>query len=331
MRDQNANILLRPRRLRSGPSIRSMVRETRLHADDLIMPLFVEPGSNVKRPITLMPGQYRYSIDMLPAAVDALLEVGVRSVILFGIPERKDSTGSDSLHDDGIVQKALRTLRSSHPDLYLITDVCLCEYTDHGHCGVLRNGVVINDETLRLLQKQAVSHADSGADMVAPSGMMDGMTAALRSSLDTEGHTGVSIMSYSVKYASAYYGPFREAADSSPQQGNRRAYQMDPPNRREALREARLDVAEGADIIMVKPALAYLDIVRMVRDDVACPVACYNVSGEYSMIKAAAAAGMIDEQAVMMETLVSMKRAGADLILTYFAEDAARLLKQGAP
>jgi len=306
-----------------------MVRETRLHTDDFMMPLFVVPGSNIKEEIGSMPGMYHHSIDRLNETVDRLVDVGIRSVILFGIPEYKDAEGTDSLHDDGIIQQAVRSLREAYPDLYLATDVCLCEYTDHGHCGILENETVNNNKTLPLLQKQAVSHARAGTHMVAPSGMMDGMVGAIRTALDTAGFSDVALMSYAVKYASAYYGPFRDAAKSAPQVGDRRAYQMDPANRREAIREALLDVEEGADVIMVKPALAYLDVLREVADTVDLPVACYNVSGEYSMIKAAAAAGLVDGDRIMMETLTSMKRAGADIILTYFAEDAARLIKTG--
>ncbi len=320
-------LLHRPRRLRYSESIRSLVRETWLHADDFMMPLFVVPGSNIKNEIGSMPGMYHHSIDRLSETIERLVTVGIRSIVLFGIPDFKDAEGTDSLHDDGIIQRAVRTVRKEFPDLYVATDVCLCEYTDHGHCGILENETVNNDRTLPLLQKQAVSHARAGAHMVAPSGMMDGMVGAIRSALDAAGFTDVALMSYAVKYASAYYGPFREAAQSAPQVGDRRAYQMDPANRREAIREALLDVEEGADVIMVKPALAYLDVLREVADTVDLPIACYNVSGEYSMIKAAAAAGLVDGDRIMMETLTSMKRAGADIILTYFAEDAARLLK----
>ena len=319
----------RPRRLRSSKAIRSLVRETRLHADDFMMPLFVVPGKEVLTEIPSMPGMYHHSIDRIDETVDRLVEVGIRSVILFGIPEYKDAEGSDSLHDGGIIQLAVRHLRSRYPDLYVATDVCLCEYTDHGHCGVLRGESVDNDRTLPLLQKQAVSHARAGAHMVAPSGMMDGVVGSIRTALDEEGFSDVALMSYAVKYASAYYGPFRDAAQSTPKFGDRRAYQMDPPNRREALREALLDVEEGADIIMVKPALAYLDILREVADTVDVPVACFSVSGEYSMIKAAAAAGFVDGDRIMMETLTSMRRAGADIILTYFAEEAGGLLQRG--
>ena len=317
----------RPRRLRHRPAIRNLVSETRLHASDFIKPLFVVEGSNVKREITSMPGQHHYSVDRLDDIIDRLLEVGVGAVILFGIPEEKDPEGRVSLHDDGIIQRSIRHLKDEYPDLYILTDVCLCEYTDHGHCGILKNGTVDNDPTLAILREQAVSHAEAGVDMIAPSGMMDGVVAAIRNALDEAGFEGTPIMSYSAKYASAFYGPFREAAQSAPQTGDRRGYQMDAANRREALKEVFLDIEEGADIVMVKPALAYLDVIREVRDSVDVPVACYNVSGEYAMVKAAARAGLIDEEAVMLESLLGMKRAGADLILTYFAEAAARLIE----
>ncbi|HUF10055.1 MAG TPA: porphobilinogen synthase [Rhodothermales bacterium] len=316
----------RPRRLRHTPAVRALVRETHLRPNDMIMPLFVVEGVDVTREIASMPGQFHHSVDRLDSIVDRLLEVGVGNVILFGIPESKDPEGRVSLDDDGIIQRAVRHLRGRYRELHITTDVCLCEYTDHGHCGVLRDGTVDNDPTLEILARQAVSHALAGADMVAPSGMMDGMVAAIRGALDSAGYSGTPIMSYSAKYASAYYGPFREAAQSTPQTGDRRGYQMDPSNRREAFREVQLDIEEGADIVMVKPALAYLDIIRDVRERVDVPVACFNVSGEYAMIKAAARAGFIDEDAVMMESLIGMKRAGADIILTYFAERAARFL-----
>jgi porphobilinogen synthase len=273
-----------------------------------------------------MPGIYHHSVDELDREAEALLEAGVRRVILFGIPPEKDAAGSDSFSDDGIIQRALRHLRARYPGLYLITDVCLCEYTDHGHCGLVADGDVDNDETLVLLQRQAVSHARAGAHMVAPSGMMDGVVKALRTALDAGGFAGLPIMSYSVKYASAFYGPFREAAGSAPQYGDRRTYQMDPANAREGLREAALDLAEGADILMIKPALAYLDVLRRLRERFDVPLAAFNVSGEYSMVKAAAARGWVDEETVMMEVLTSIKRAGADIILTYFARDAGRML-----
>lgn len=292
------------------------------------MPLFVVEGHNVKSEISSMQGQYHYSVDRLSEITDSLLDVGVQNVILFGIPDEKDAEGRVSLDSDGIIQRAVRHLRDQYAELFITTDVCLCEYTNHGHCGVLDGHSVNNDETLLILQEQAVSHARAGADMVAPSGMMDGVVAALRIALDEAEFIETAIMSYSVKYASAYYGPFRDAAQSAPAFGDRRGYQMDPANRREALREVLNDVHEGADIVMVKPALAYLDIIRDVRESVNLPVACYNVSGEYAMIKSAAQAGLIDGSAVMLESLTAMKRAGSDIILTYFAEDASRLLSR---
>jgi len=316
----------RPRRLRRTSVIRDLVRETHLSPKDFIMPLFVVEGYDVKNEIASMQGQYHYSVDRLTEVVDSLLDVGVQHVILFGIPDEKDAEGRVSLDSDGIIQRAVGHLRERYPELFITTDVCLCEYTNHGHCGVLDGSSVKNDETLLILQEQAISHARAGADMVAPSGMMDGVVAALRFALDDAELSETAIMSYSVKYASAYYGPFRDAAQSAPAFGDRRGYQMDPANRREALREVLEDVHEGADIVMVKPALAYLDIIRDVRDSVNLPVACYNVSGEYAMIKSAANAGLIDGDAVMLESLTAMKRAGADIILTYFAEDASRLL-----
>lgn len=319
----------RPRRLRRNDNIRRMVRETQLSADDLIMPLFVTEGAGIRKPISSMPGNYQLSIDRLVEEVQEIRNLGIPAVILFGIPAHKDATGSDATSDDGIVQRAVRALRTSVPDIYLITDVCFCEYTDHGHCGLLHGEEVDNDPTLELLGRQALTHARAGADMVAPSGMMDGMVGAIREALDGNGFSGLPIMSYAAKYASGFYGPFREAAESAPQFGDRKAYQMDPSNAREALREVELDVSEGADIIMVKPALAYLDIIRQVRDRIDLPIAAYNVSGEFSMVKAAAQQGWIDEKRVALEILTSIKRAGADLILTYYAKDAARWLREG--
>ena len=319
----------RPRRLRRNENIRRMVRETQLSADDLIMPLFVTEGTGIRKPISSMPGNYQLSIDRLVEEVQEIRNLGIPAVILFGIPAHKDATGSDATSDDGIVQRAVRALRASVPGIYLITDVCFCEYTDHGHCGVLHGEEVDNDHTLELLGRQALTHARAGADMVAPSGMMDGMVGAIREALDGHGFTGLPIMSYAAKYASGFYGPFREAAESAPQFGDRKAYQMDPSNAREALREVDLDVEEGADIIMVKPALAYLDIIRQVRDRIDLPIAAYNVSGEFSMVKAAAQQGWIDEKRVALEILTSIKRAGADLILTYYAKDAARWFREG--
>ncbi|MBC7266793.1 MAG: porphobilinogen synthase [Coriobacteriia bacterium] len=319
----------RPRRLRRSETLRSMVRETSLDVRDLIYPLFVEFGEGVKREVPSMPGVYNMSLDQLPAEIDELKALGIPAVILFGIPASKDEAGSGAYAEDGIVQQAIRTIKAHDPDFFVITDVCMCEYTSHGHCGILdEGGCVMNDVTLEMLAQTAVSHAEAGADMVAPSDMMDGRVAAIRSALDAEGFTEVPIMAYSAKYASAYYGPFRDAADSAPAFGDRRAYQMDPANGEEALREVLLDIEEGADIVMVKPALAYLDIVRRVKDEFGYPTAAYNVSGEYAMVKAAAARGWIDERRVVLETLTSMKRAGADLILTYHAKDAARWLAE---
>jgi porphobilinogen synthase len=317
----------RSRRLRRTESLRRMTRETRLSIDNLIMPLFVVPGSRVTRPVASMPGVAQRSVDCAVEECKAVRDLGIPAVILFGIPERKDSAGSGAYNDDGIIQQALRAIRAAVSGLVLITDVCLCEYTDHGHCGVVVDGDVDNDSTLDLLAKAAVSHARAGADMVAPSDMMDGRVAAIRDALDEEGFDHIPIMAYAAKFASGFYGPFREAADSAPQFGDRRSYQMDPANGDEALREVELDIGEGADIVMVKPALAYLDLIRRVKDTFGYPVAAYNVSGEYAMIKAAAQNGWLDEGRVVMETLVAIRRAGADMILTYFAKDAARLLR----
>ena len=317
--------IYRPRRLRRNENLRRMVRETHLHIDDLIFPLFVVPGKGIKEPISSMPGNYRFSVDKLVKEVKEVYQLGIPAIILFGIPEKKDEIGSEAYAKDGIIQRAIRAIKDAVPEIILITDVCLCEYTSHGHCGVIKNGDVDNDATLKLLAKEAVSHAEAGADMVAPSDMMDGRVKAIREALDEAGFSHIPIMSYAVKYASAFYGPFREAAESTPQFGDRRSYQMDPPNAREAIREAQLDVAEGADIIMVKPALAYLDIIYRVKEAVNRPIAAYNVSGEYAMLKAAMANGWLDER-VILEVLISIKRAGADLILTYFAKDIARWL-----
>ncbi len=319
-------MIIRPRRLRKTKAIRDMVRETWLSPKDFIYPLFVKPGKGIKDPIPSMPGQYQFSVDTICQEVQEAWELGIPSIILFGLPDKKDATGSRSWADDGIVQEAVRAVKEKLPELVVITDVCLCEYTDHGHCGVIKDGQVDNDSTLELLARQAVSHAKAGADFVAPSDMMDGRVAAIRQALDSDGFEQIGILSYAVKYASAFYGPFREAADSAPQFGDRSGYQMDPANSLEALKEAELDIEEGADIIMVKPAMAYLDVVRAVKEISLVPVAAYNVSGEYAMVKAAAAKGWIDETRVMMEILTAIKRAGADLILTYFAKDAARAL-----
>lgn len=316
----------RPRRLRQNEQIRRMVRETTLSVDDLIMPLFVTEGKNVRKPISSMPGNDQLSIDLLVEKVKELYNLGVPAIILFGIPEMKDAMGSDAMSDTGIIQRTVQAIKNAVPEMYVITDVCFCEYTDHGHCGPVVDGDVDNDQTIKLLGKQVITHARAGADMVAPSGMMDGMVGAIRDSLDDNGYSKVPIMSYAAKYASGFYGPFREAAESAPQFGDRRAYQMDISNAREALNEVDLDIEEGADIIMVKPALAFLDIIRRVRDEIDLPVAAYNVSGEFSMVKAAAELGWIDEQRVALEILTSIKRAGADLILTYHAADAAKWL-----
>jgi porphobilinogen synthase len=304
--------------------LRRLVREHELSAADLIQPVFVVHGHRVEREVGAMPGVFQFSVDeKLDREVDTIRAHGIPAVLLFGIPAAKDEVGSENYSDDGIVQRALRRLRERHPDLLLITDLCCCEYTDHGHCGVLRDGSVDNDATLEVLGRAGVSHARAGADIVAPSGMMDGMVAAIRGALDQAGHTDTAILSYAVKYASAFYGPFREAADSAPAFGDRRQYQMDPANLREALLEAALDEAEGADFLMVKPALAYLDVVRAVRERTQLPLVAYNVSGEYAMVKAAARHGWIDECRVVLEALTGMRRAGADAIISYHAKDAA--------
>ncbi len=316
----------RPRRLRSNDTLRRMVRETRLSVDDLIYPMFICPGEGVREPIGAMPGVNQLSVDQGVEECREVAGLGIPAVILFGIPESKDAAGTGAYADDGIVQQAIRAIKQNVPDLMVITDVCLCEYTDHGHCGVIKDDDVQNDPTLQLLVKTSLSHVHAGADMVAPSDMMDGRIGAIRTALDEENLTHIPIMAYSAKYASAYYGPFREAAGSTPQFGDRRSYQMDPPNTNEALREVEMDLEEGADIVMVKPALAYLDIIQRVKSTFEVPLAAYNVSGEYAMIKAAGQMGWIDEDRVMMESLVAIKRAGADLILTYFAKDAAKLI-----
>jgi porphobilinogen synthase len=318
---------IRPRRRRRTDAFRRLVREYRLAPADLIQPLFVVHGSSVERPIPSMPGVRHLSVDhVLDRAADHLAARGIRAVLLFGLPAGKDAVGSENYADDGIVQQALRRLRARCPELLLLTDVCCCEYTDHGHCGILRGGEVDNDATLEVLGRVAVSHARAGADIVAPSGMMDGMVRAIRSALDGAGEQDCGILSYAVKYASAFYGPFREAADSAPAFGDRRQYQMDPSNVREAILEAGLDEAEGADLLMVKPALAYLDVVRAVRERTELPLVAYNVSGEYAMVKAAAQAGWIDEKRVVLETLMGMRRAGADAIISYHAKDVAAWL-----
>ena len=318
---------IRPRRLRKSPAIRDMVRETNLSVKDLIAPLFVRYGRGIKEPIPSMPGQYRFSQDRIVDEVKEIWDMGIPAIILFGIPDKKDPIGSGSWAEDGVVQQAIKAIKDSIPDIVVITDVCLCEYTDHGHCGIPKNGIIDNDTTLEYLQRQAVSHAKAGADIVAPSDMMDGRVAAIRDALDEEGYVDVAILSYAVKYASGFYGPFRDAAESAPQFGDRTTYQMDPANALEAIKEASLDIDEGADIVMVKPALPYLDIIYRVRQICDIPVAAYNVSGEYAMLKAADERGWLDGTRCMLEMLVSIKRAGADLILTYFAKDVARLLQ----
>jgi porphobilinogen synthase len=317
----------RPRRLRRNENLRRMVRETTLSVDHLIYPMFVMPGQSIKNPVGSMPGVFQFSVDRLLEEIQEVVALRIPAVLLFGLPTHKDPQGSEAYAPDGVVQQAVKRIKEQTPELVVITDVCLCEYTSHGHCGLLKGQEVNNDATLEVLAKVALSHARAGADMVAPSDMMDGRVAIIRDRLDENGFDQVAIMAYSAKYCSAFYGPFREAAESAPQFGDRRAYQMDVANGIEALREVALDVDEGADIVMVKPALPYLDIIRMVRDEFDLPVAAYNVSGEYSMVKAAAAQGWLDENRAMMEMLLSIRRAGADLILTYFAKDAAKLLQ----
>jgi len=332
----------RTRRLRLTPGLRDLVREVRLDPADLVLPLFVRHGKNEQREISSMPGVYQWSVDRLPHQAEALIDLGIRAVILFGLPDRKDPIGLENFASDGIVQQAVRALKDAVPDLTVITDVCLCEYTDHGHCGVLNQGrplphphlaegTILNDETLEVLGRVAVSHAEAGADMVAPSGMMDGMVRAIRRDLDAGGFQETAILSYAVKYASAFYGPFREAAESPPQFGDRKSHQMDPGNAAEALRECEIDVGEGADMLMVKPALPYLDVIRRVKERFpSMPLAAYNVSGEYAMVRAAAANGWLDERATVLEVLTGIKRAGADLIITYHARDAAAWLQKGS-
>lgn len=317
----------RPRRLRRTSVLRHLVKETGLTLNDLIYPLFIVPGEKQRRPIASLAGQFHLSPDEAALEAERLFAQGLSALLLFGLPAYKDPAGSSGAEPDGPVQAALRAIRKKVPEMILVTDVCLCEYTSHGHCGVLKNGQVDNDATLPLLAAQAVSHAEAGADVIAPSDMMDGRVAAIRGALDGGGFTEIPVMSYSVKYASAFYGPFREAADSTPQQGDRRGYQMDPANWREAFREVELDVAEGADFLMVKPAGPYLDVIRQIRDNFNLPLAAYQVSGEFAMIKSAAAAGLLDEQAAMLESLLSIKRAGADLVITYFAPQVLKWLR----
>lgn len=323
------DLTIRPRRLRSSDTLRRMVRETRVSPDSLIYPLFLIEGENIREPIPSLEGQWRYSPDRVCEEIEECMAVGVKRVLLFGIPAHKDACGSSAWDPNGVVQQGIRAIKAKFPDCYVITDVCMCEYTDHGHCGILHDHEVDNDETLRVLAKTALSHAQAGADMVAPSDMMDGRIAAIRQVLDSNGYQNVPIMSYSAKYASAFYGPFRDAAGSAPAFGDRRGYQMDPHNRREALKECALDVEEGADILMVKPALSYLDIIRECSDAFDLPMAAYSVSGEYAMIKAAGKAGLIDEHRVMCESALSIFRAGADILITYYAKELARAMKQG--
>jgi porphobilinogen synthase len=321
-------MLIRPRRLRQSRTLREMVRETSLSTKDFIYPMFVKHGEGIKDPIPSMPGQFHFSVDRIVTEVAELWALGIPSIILFGLPDKKDAVGSRGYAPDGVVQRAVAAIKEKQPEMVVMTDVCLCEYTDHGHCGLIKNGEVDNDATLELLAKQALSHAQAGADVVAPSDMMDGRVAAIREALDAHQFETTGILSYAAKYASAFYGPFREAADSAPQFGDRAGYQMDPANAREAVKEALLDMEEGADMIMVKPALPYLDIIRRVREECLLPMAAYNVSGEYAMVKAAEEKGWIDGTRVMLESLYAIKRAGADLILTYFAKEAARLLNE---
>lgn len=323
-----AELVHRPRRLRRRESLRALVREARLASENLVLPLFACPGTGVRREISSMPGVFNLSVDEIARDAATAFDLGIPAIILFGLPESKDETATGAYARNGIVQEAIRAVRRAVPDLLIIADTCLCEYTSHGHCGVVREGEVLNDESLELLARTALSQAEAGADIIAPSAMMDGQVGAIREALDSAGMDQIAIMSYAVKYASAFYGPFREAADSAPAFGDRRAYQMDAANAREALREAELDYTEGADMLMVKPAVAYLDIVRMVRDRFDLPLAAYHVSGEYAMIKAAAACGWIDEQRVMLETLTGIRRAGADIIITYYAREAARALQR---
>jgi porphobilinogen synthase len=323
------DFLQRPRRLRGSQTLRNLVRETRVSKSALIYPLFIREGVDITEEISAMPGQFRYSVDRLPGIMDKLLGAGVNKILLFGIPDEKDDIGSGAFADDGIVQKALRKIKKEYPQMYCITDVCLCEYTAHGHCGVVCGETVNNDETLPLLAKMALSHVRAGADMVAPSDMMDGRVREIRKLLDQNGYAGIPIMSYAVKYSSAFYGPFREAAGSAPSFGDRRSYQMDYHNKKEALREAGLDLEEGADILMVKPALSYLDVIQTVSSAFNIPLAAYSVSGEYSMIKAAAKAGYIDEESIICETAASVFRAGANLLITYYAPEIAKFIDEG--
>jgi porphobilinogen synthase len=316
----------RHRRLRQNAAMRALVKETYLHKEDLIYPLFIIEGENIKNEVSSMPGVFQLSLDNLKAEVDEIVELGIKAVLLFGIPAEKDAVGTGAFHNHGIVQEATRLIKAAYPELLVVADTCLCEFTDHGHCGVVEGGQILNDPSLDILARTAVSQAEAGADIIAPSNMMDGFVTAIRAGLDAAGFEHIPVMSYAVKYASSYYGPFREAAEGAPKFGDRKTYQMDPSNRMEAMREATSDVEEGADFLIVKPALAYMDIIRDVRNNFDVPVVAYNVSGEYSMVKAAANNGWIDEKAVVMETLLGMKRAGSDLIITYHAKDVARWL-----
>jgi porphobilinogen synthase len=324
-----AHAMFRPRRLREKPLLRTLVRETTLAVDDLVYPVFVVHGRGVREPLASMPGQARLSVDELVREAKDVAGLGIPAMLLFGLPADKDPRGSEAYADDGIVQQAVRAVKDTVPDLLVVTDVCLCQYTSHGHCGIVEGGAVRNDATLELLARTAVSHAEAGADMVAPSDMMDGRVGALREALDEAGCLETPIMAYSAKYASAFYGPFREAADSTPQFGDRRSYQMDPANAAEALREIALDLDEGADIVMVKPALPYLDVIARAKADFGVPIAAYSVSGEYAMIRAAGQLGWLDEERAMLEALTAIRRAGADIVITYFARDAARLIERG--
>ena len=318
----------RHRRLRQNAAMRALVKETYLQKEDLIYPLFIIEGENIKNPVSSMPGVFQLSLDNLAAEVDEIVDLGIRAVLLFGIPKEKDAVGTGAFHDHGIVQEATRLIKERHPELLVVADTCLCEFTDHGHCGVIEGDQVLNDPSLDVLARTAISQAKAGADIIAPSNMMDGFVTAIRAGLDSAGFQHIPIMSYAVKYASSYYGPFREAAEGAPQFGDRKTYQMDPSNRMEAIREATSDVEEGADFLIVKPALAYMDIIRDVKNSFPLPVVSYNVSGEYSMVKAAAQNGWIDEKAVVLETLLGMKRAGSDLIITYHAKDVCRWLEE---
>lgn len=318
----------RPRRLRMNHPIRRLVKETEISANDLIYPLFLVEGENIKKEIPTMPNNYHFSIDMIEDELQELMHLGIKAVMLFGVPEEKDELGKEAYNENGIVQRGIREIKRLSNEMYVTSDICMCQYTDHGHCGIIKNNTVDNDLTLSYLSEIALSHAKAGVDMVAPSDMMDGRVAAIRENLDKNGYENVSIMSYSAKYASAFYGPFRAAAYSTPQFGDRKTYQMDPGNSNEALREAELDIKEGADIIMVKPALSYLDIIRRFKDNYNMPIAAYNVSGEYAMIKAAVKEGLVDEKAIVFEMLTSIKRAGADIVITYFAKDIAKWIKE---